>query len=390
MLSCQKHLFFLPEDHHYLNCAYMSPMMEAVEAAGIQGIRRKRNPVGMPSSSFFEEANRLRKRFAALIGTEEAERVAIVPSVSYGMATVAQNTPVSPGQTIVVAHEQFPSNIYAWKRLEARGATLRVVGPPPTPTDRGAHWNARLLEAIDASTAAVCLGHVHWADGTRFDLDAIGVRCREVGAALVVDGTQSIGALPFEMSTIQPDAVVCAGYKWLMGPYSLGLAYYGPRYDEGLPLEDNWLMRRDSEDFSKLVAYQDAYQPGAIRYDVGQRSNFILVPMLIQALDQLLAWTPAAIQAYCDALLRPVLEEATTWGYQVEDPAHRSAHLVGIRAPAHVSMDHLKEALAQHRVAVSVRGSAIRVSPHVYNEPRNAEALREALHAAAFAAEHSL
>ena len=115
---------------------------------------------------------------------------------------------------------------------------------------------------------------MHWTDGTRFDLAAIGARAREVGAALVVDGTQSVGALPFDVQQLRPDALVCATYKWLMGPYSLGFAYLGPRFDDGEPLEETWIGRRGSENFKELVDYQDDYQPGALRYDVGERSNF--------------------------------------------------------------------------------------------------------------------
>jgi len=124
---------------------------------------------------------------------------------------------------------------------------------------------------------------VHWTDGTRFDLVAIGRAARRVGAAFVVDGTQSVGALPFDVREIQPDALVCAGYKWLLGPYAMGAAYFGPRYDAGDPIEENWITRRGSDDFQRLVAYQDEYAPGAIRYDVGERSNFILLPMFIAA-----------------------------------------------------------------------------------------------------------
>lgn len=78
----------------------------------------------------------------------------------------------------------------------------------------------RLKAAIDEHTALVTLGHVHWADGTLFDLKAIRRKTAEAGTWLVVDGTQSVGALPFDVQEIQPDALICAGYKWLMGPYS--------------------------------------------------------------------------------------------------------------------------------------------------------------------------
>ena len=223
MLTCQKDLFSLPEDHHYLNCAYMAPLSRAVEAAGISGLRRKKDPASLTPPDYFAEADTVRQRFGMLVNAAP-ERIAIVPSASYGIATAARNLPVERGQTIILAHAQFPSNVYVWQRLaEARGAEVRMIAPPAG-LNRGQRWNERLLEAIDRRTAVVSLGNVHWADGTLFDLEQIGRRAREVDAALVVDGTQSVGALPFGVEAIRPDALVCAGYKWLLGPYSLGVA----------------------------------------------------------------------------------------------------------------------------------------------------------------------
>lgn len=383
MLACQKDQFYLPEDLHYLNCAYMSPLSRRVEEAGIAGIRRKRNPAIIRPADFFEESDRIRQHFAALINAPDPQRIAIIPAASYGLATAAHNLPIERGQTIVLAHEQFPSNVYPWRRLqEERGAVIRTIHPPEGAA-RGAVWNERLLDAIDAETAVVALGHVHWTDGTRFDLERIGARAREVGAVLIVDGTQSIGALPFDVQAIQPDALVCAGYKWLFGPYSLGVAYFGPRFDAGRPLEDNWITRRGSEQFSGLVDYEDAYQPGAIRYDVGERSNFALLPMLLAALEQVTAWGVATVQAYCHALTTDLLADARDLGFQIEEDAWRSAHLFGIRVPPTIPRERLTDALAARNVNVSIRGSAVRISPHVYNDAADVTALREALHAAA-------
>jgi selenocysteine lyase/cysteine desulfurase len=380
MLSCQRDQFSLPDGVHYLNCAYMSPLSRAVEEAGVAGVRRKSDPTRISPEDFFAESDRLRERFARLINVPDPRRIAIVPAASYGIATAARNTPRERGQNVVVAHEQFPSNVYAWRSLCRRdGLELRTVEPPPDPEARGRGWNERLLEAIDSRTALVALGHVHWTDGTRFDLERIASRARECGAALIVDGTQSVGALPFDVQRIQPDALVVAGYKWLMGPYSVGLAYFGPRFDDGTPLEETWLGREGSEDFRGLVSYRDEYQPGALRFDVGERSNFALVPMQLAALEQLLAWDPARIQEYCRRLTAELVEEARALGFRVEDEAWRGSHLFGLRAPPEVDLARVQRLLLERKVFVSVRGSALRVSPHLYNDRADVDALREVL-----------
>jgi selenocysteine lyase/cysteine desulfurase len=380
MLTCQKHLFSLPEGLHYLNCAYMGPLPKRVEEAGIDGVRRKRDPSSLAPANFFSGADRVRALFARLVNAPDPRRVALIPAASYGLAVAARNTPLRGGQNLVLLHEQFPSNVYPWQRLAREaGAELRTVAPPEGSARRGEEWNARLLEAIDADTALVALGNVHWADGTRFDLEAVGVRARQVGAALVVDGTQSVGALPFDVQRVQPDALVCAAYKWLLGPYSIGAAYYGPRYDGGVPLEENWINRQGSEDFAGLVRYREEYQPGALRYDVGERSSPILLPMFAEALEQLLEWEPARIQAYCASLTGELVREARGLGFGVEEEGWRGAHLFGLRMPEGVDAREVQAALARRRVAVSVRGGALRVSPNVYNDAGDVAALLEAL-----------
>lgn len=378
-LECQKGKFDIPAQVHYLNCAYIGPIPRPVQAAGIGGIQRKAMPYQITSSDFFMESDRARSLFARLLNAADPTRVAIIPSASYGIATAARNLTVVQGQNIIVSAEQFPSNLYTWRKLaQKQGGELRVI-EPGVGRSRGETWNARVLDSIDDATAVVALPHVHWTDGTRFDLEAIGERCREVGAAFIVDATQSLGALPLDVERSRPDAVICAAYKWLLGPYSLGLAWYGPRFDAGEPLEENWLARRDSEDFRGLVHYRDEYQPGALRYDMGERSNFILMPMLVAALELILEWQPARIQEYCRTLTRETIAEVVELGFTVEKEAWRGHHLFGLRTPPGLDLDALQAELHRRRIFASLRGSALRIAPNVYNDRDDMDALIAAL-----------
>ncbi|MGK7311537.1 MAG: aminotransferase class V-fold PLP-dependent enzyme [Candidatus Longimicrobiales bacterium M2_2A_002] len=380
MLDCQRDQFSLPDGVHYLNGAYMSPLLKKVEAAGIDGIRGKRFPVDIGPEDFFAGADTGRALFAALIHGDDPRRVAILPAVSYGIATAARNTPMERGQNLVLAEGQFPSNALIWRRLAAEnGVEVRTVGAPERPRGRGREWTARLLDAIDADTAAIALAPVHWTDGTRFDLPAIGRRAREHGAAFVIDGTQAVGAMPFDVEEVRADAVVCAAYKWLLGPYSLAFGWFGPRYDRGTPLEEAWLARTGSDDFRNLVAYRKEYRPAAARYDVGGRSNFVLMPMAIAALEQLLDWGVAEIEAYCRRLTAGLFDTLAGYGYQADEEQGRAAHLFGLRAPDGLDNTALKAELDRRSIYVSLRGSAIRVSPNVYNTLADIQALQAAL-----------
>ena len=378
-LSCQRAAFSLPPDLHYLNCAYLGPLPRAAQEAGVAGVARKANPMSITPADFFADTEEARRLFARLINGGDGSRIALIPAVSYGVATLVRNTPVSKGQNLVFIGEDFPSDVYAWRKAAATsGADVRVIAPT-VGASVGERWNAQILEAINRDTAVVAVPHVHWTDGTKFDLTAIGRAAREVGAAFIVDGTQSVGALPFDVSEIQPDALICAGYKWLLGPYSTALAYFGPRYDGGEPIEETWIARRGSDDFRRLVEYEDEYAAGAMRYDGGQRSNFILLPMLIAAMRFVLDAGPDRIQEYCRRLVKEPLARVRELGFAVEDERWRAAHLFGLRVPRGLDSARLSQTLKTKNVCVSLRGSAVRVSPNVYNTEHDMEALVEAL-----------
>lgn len=372
-LDCQADRFRLPAGAHYLNCAYAAPLLRDVERAGRAALRRWRTPWRLGPSAYFDEAERARALFGRLIGAPDGERVAIVPSVSYGVALAARNARPRRGTNVVIADGQFPSNVYAWRRAcAATGAELRVVPRP----SRGASWSERLAEAVNARTAVVALGTVDWADGTRFDLETLGRRARDVGAAYVLDGIQSVGALPLDVTRVRPDFLVCSAYKWLLGPMGVGLCHVGERFADGAPLEETWLGRRGSERFAALTDYTDEYQPGARRFDAGGRAHFVLLPMLNAALAQLVAWGPARVQAYCAEIAAPARTALAALGCEVTTD---SAHLFGVRPPAGVPVERARDALVERGVHVSLRNGALRVSPNVYNTADDLAALVEAL-----------
>ncbi|MCZ6519936.1 MAG: aminotransferase class V-fold PLP-dependent enzyme [Bacteroidetes bacterium] len=380
MITCQKEEFFLPEDVTYLNCAYMAPGLKVAEKAGIEGIKRKRLPFNIHEKDFFEPAEELRKVFSHLINCREPKRIVIIPSVSYGIANAIKNIKIGKGENVIITSEQFPSNVYPWIKLcEESGATLNTIHPPQDLSNRGEVWNQKLLEAINQRTKVVAISQTHWTDGTLFDLSSIRKRTIETNSLLIVDGTQSVGAYPFDLQEIQPDVLVCAGYKWLLGPYSIGLAYYGTQFDNGKPLEESWINRKESHDFAKLVNYRDQYQPLSLRYEVGEHSNFILVPMMLAALTKLAEWNPVQIQNYCQSLSNEAINKLRNKGFHVENEPHRANHLWGIKHPKLDDLKFLRSSLEATKVYVSIRGSAIRVSVNVFNDKSDLDKLVKTL-----------
>ena len=367
MLPDQRHLFSLPGDVTYLNCAYMGPQLRSVTEAGLAAVREKERPWELTADRFFTGAERLRATFATLLGGD-ADGVAFVPSVSYGVGLAAANLALDGRATLMLA-DDFPSDVYGWR---AAGPITTVERP------KDGDWTQAVLERLDGGIGVVAVPHVHWTDGTLVDLVAVGEAARRNGAALVVDATQSLGALPLDLDAVQPDFLVAAGYKWLLGPYALGYLWVAPRHREGTPLEANWINREASDDFARLIDYRDAYQPGARRYDVGERSNFVLVPMAQAALEQLLAWGVAEVAETIAALTGYLADGASGLGLDVA-PAHlRGPHLMGLRFPGGLPAG-LPERLAAEGISVSIRGDSIRVAPHVYNTEADCDRLLTAL-----------
>ncbi|WGF87123.1 aminotransferase class V-fold PLP-dependent enzyme [Marinivivus vitaminiproducens] len=373
MLPCQRHLFDLPDDIAYLNCAAHSPLAHAVVEAGGSGLRQKVRPWAIGREHFFELPETARALYAELIGAD-ADGIAIVPAASYGLATAAANLSIGPGRDVLILAEDFPSNVHTWRAQAARSGAAVVTVARPADDD----WTEAVLARLDERIAVAALPNVHWTDGGLLDLARIGERCRALGAALVLDTTQSTGALPLDLDAVRPDFMVAAGYKWLMGPYSLGYLYVAPHRRDGRPLEQNWIAREGSEDFASLIDYRDAYQPGARRFDVGERANFALVPASIAALEMLRDWSVPAVAATLAGLTAGIAERAAALGL-ASAPAHRRCgHFLGLRFPDAPPPDILAR-LAEAGVHVSVRGRSLRVSPHVYNTQDDVDRLIGAL-----------
>ena len=384
MTTCQKSLFNLDEGVHYISCATMSPNLKSVEQAGIEGIMRKSKPHLITQETFFETTIPVKKSFAQLINCPDSERIALIPSTSYGMAIVARNLGFKPNlrasQEILMVHEEFPSDVYAWESVcMEKGLVMKTISPPQTLEDRGKIWNETLINSINANTCMVVISPTHWADGTRFNLEEIGRQCRLYGALFIIDGTQSVGALPLDIQQIRPDALINVGYKWLLGPYSSGVAYFGEYFDTGSPIERNWINRVGSEEFRNLVNYQDHYRPKADRYNVGERSNFILNPMMVAAMTQLLDWGVGNIQDYCKNLLGEPLKILQEKGFWVEDEAFRTNHLIGLRLPKGAEISKVQTEMKKRNVVISYRGEAIRISPNVYNDKHDIDMMVEGL-----------
>lgn len=381
MLPCQKDLFSLESDVHYLNCAYKAPLLKRSEEAANVALIRDRNPHKINGTDFFDDAKIIRQEFAKLIQTQE-ENIAIIPSTSYGLASVLKNLNCKPGKHAYCIENEFPSDflsIHKW--CNTHNAELRTLSFSKGVSTKGGDCNQIIIDSLNGDTSLLLMSAIHWMTGEKYDLKAIGNRCDELGIHFIVDGTQFVGAAPLNVEENKIDALICAAYKWLMGPYSTGLMYLNPKLHKGEPLEESWINRKGADNFAKLTDYNLEYTEGAGRFNMGQYSNFILLPMLKSGLKQINSWGPQNIQDYCLKLGKPLFNCLKKLGLEFEPEEKRAHHLFAIPLNENINLEILKNKMAEEKLILSFRGTNLRIALHLFNNQEDINALIRVLEA---------
>ena len=366
-------LFEIPDELAWFNCASIGPLPRAAREAIEAGAARRAQPWRVTMTHWIDAYEERRSLFAGLAGVA-ADAIALIPSVSYGVAVAARNLDAAPDKQVLLIAEDFPSDVYTWRAFAAeKGCGIVTVARAP-----GQTWTEAILAELDERIAIVAVPTVQWTDGALIDLVAIGARAREVGAALVVDASQSFGVMPLERAAIRPDFLIGVGYKWLLGPYGLAYLYADEKYWDGVPLEQNWLSRLGSEDFSSLVEYRDDYRPGARRFDMGERTALELNDGAVASLRLIRDWEILAIAERLAALTARIESEAKHLGLAISSAPARGPHLLGIELPREAAK-HAFSLLRERGVYVAFRGNAIRIAAHVYNNEADVDRLVGAL-----------
>lgn len=373
-----RELFDVPEDVAYFNCAANSPQLRRSTAAMVEGVQRKGEPWKRKPENFFDLAEEVRTLAAQIFGGA-ADGYAVVPSVSYAISAAARivESEVSPRHNIVVMQEEFPSNVLPWQRV-CRESGAELISVP-----RAAHgdWTQGVLKAVSGDTKVVAVSPCHWTDGTLLDLHAIKARCLETGSLLVVDATQSLGAVPIDIEAIDPDFLAAAGYKWLLSPYGFSLFYVSPRHWGKRPLEESWLARVGASDFAGLVRYNQDYLPGARRFEVGEKNSPAILPGAIEALKQIGEWGVPKISRHLYGVNRLLIEGFRSLGFTVSQ--NTSPHMFGAspapRLLSRVTLGEVVRRLSVGGVYISQRGSSLRISPHLHVTPRDIDSLLGAI-----------
>lgn len=377
MLASQRDAFAIPRDVAYLNAAAWSPLPNAVVAAGHAGVERKAQPWRLDADHDARQFARAREAAASLIGAAPAD-IALVSSVGYGVATAAKLLTVPDGARVLVLAEDHSSPTLEWLERARDGRfTVDTVAQPAD-----GDWTAAVLAAIDrpgaAPLALASISSVHWSDGGLLDMDAIAASLRRHGAALLVDATHSVGVIPTDVATLNPDFLIFPTYKWVLGPYGRAFLYVARRHQDGVPLEQTSYGRRSVDSTRAPYLHDLRFVDGARRFDMGERDHFISLEMAAVGMELMAAWGAEAIQARLAMLTARLAARLGDAGLAVPETRVRAPHVLSVGFPSGMPAGLVAVLAARHCYAAPRLGR-LRISPHVYNDEADIDTFADAL-----------
>jgi selenocysteine lyase/cysteine desulfurase len=352
-------LFPVTERFAYFNHAGVSPLNTQTAAAMRNFIKRT---VEEPFAYIAEDAQAtlldLRQRIARLINARSADEIVLMQNTAMGINTAAQSLPLRPGDNVLVLEGDYPANIYPWMNLAHRGVLTKLV-----PARDGGLDLDLLASRMDSRTRAVAMSTVVFATGFRNDLAAVGQMCSQRGIYFVVDGIQSLGALPFDAQAACADFVACGAQKWMLGPLGGGFLYVR-RELLGELAPGAYVGAASVIDALNYLDYNLTLLPTAERFNLGTSNMVNQIGLhaslaLIQEIgieqigERVLSLAGTAIGALQERGLR----------VSVPAPERRSGIvIVEVDDPAATS-----ERLKASGVIAIPRGKGIRIAPHFYN-----------------------
>jgi selenocysteine lyase/cysteine desulfurase len=379
MLPSQRALFDLPREVCYLNAAGWSPLPLAVQEAGRAGVSRKGRPWELEPDFAAAQHERARAAAARLINADPAD-VALIPSVSYGVATAGRALRPPAGSRVLVLEDDHASPVLEWvARAPAGGFSVETVRRPGH-----GDWTAALLEAVERPgappVAVASVSSVHWSDGGALALEGVARSLRAQGAALVVDATHAVGVVRTDVAALDPDFLVFPTYKWTLGPYGRAFLYVAKRRQaEGVPLEQTAHGRRGVAADRVPYLRDLSFAPGARRFDMGERDHFVSLEMAAVGLEMMAGWGADAVAERLRMLTDRMADGLRgVEGVRIANGRVRAPHLLCLEFPGGMPEGSV-ERLAKDGVHVAARIGRVRVSPHVYNDEEDADRFVEAV-----------
>ena len=358
----------------YLDTATFGPAPRRGLAAAERHARRRDQRACQDFLSWFDDADRVRALAARLLNGRP-EDICFAPNTGTALGWLVQGIRWRRGDQVVALQNEFPNNIYLGHMLEKRGVEFVQA-----PLGGGGFSLEAFCDVLNRRTRLVVMSTVNYATGFRPPVEEIGACLRKRGILYYVDATQSLGALRLDAEAVGADMVAAHGYKWLLAPAGIGVAYVNRRVREWLPpAVISWRSHRDWRQVDSLHHGSPELPAGALKYEGGLQ-NFPGIYALGAILEMMLALGLEPIERRVTALAaqgREVLRRAG--GELLHDRLpHYDSPILAARFPGG-DVGAMAQRLRQARVVVSARHGHLRVSPHFFNNEADLELLAEGL-----------
>jgi selenocysteine lyase/cysteine desulfurase len=367
----------MPRDVCYLNAASYSPLPLRTLEAGRAAVLRKGTPWTFDAAFANRQHERARAAAARLVNADACD-IALIPSVSYGVATAAKVLPIERGSRVLVLEDDHSSPVLEWHaRAEAQAFAVETIRRPGD-----GDWTSAVLACIERSGAPpvslASISSVHWSDGGLIDAEQVGAALRQRGASFLIDATQGAGVVPTDVRRLDPDFVIFPTYKWLLGPYGRAFLYIARRHQGGIPLEQTAFGRRDVRAENAVYFTDTRYLADARRFDMGERDHFISMEMASIGMEMMAEWGTAQVAQRLSMLTTRIAAGFREVGVSVPEPRMRAPHILSLSFKDGMPAG-LVEGLATEGIYVAARLRHLRISPHVYNDEEDADRLVAAL-----------
>ncbi|HEU5015136.1 MAG TPA: aminotransferase class V-fold PLP-dependent enzyme [Roseiflexaceae bacterium] len=355
-----RELFPITRTHAFFNHAGVSPLnMRARDAMNAFNDRTMLEPLSAVFADVSQTILDLRQRFATLINARSVDEIVLMPNTATGLNTAALSLPLGAGDNVLILDGDYPANIYPWLNLARRGVLAKFVPPK----DGGLDLN--LLESrIDSHTQAIALSTVQFATGFRNDIVAAGKLAKERGLYFVVDGIQSLGALPMDVQAANIDFLACGSQKWLLGPLGGGFLYVRKELLDEL-VAGPYVGASSVVDAMNYLDYNFTLLPTAERFNIGTPPfpSYIGLHASVSLIQEAgIENVAQRILGLTDTLINDLGERGYRFSATTA-PEHRS----GIVIFETEQPEQTASYLAENGVVGIPRGKGVRIAPHFYN-----------------------
>ena len=217
------------------------------------------------SNNFTEEAEEevfkeVHKSAASFINAKPYE-IAGGSSATELLCSFAWSYSPQKGENIVSTSSSFPSTVYPWSRVaKSTGAQIRLAK-----SKNGYSSINAISSLIDQNTSVVCISHTEFSNGHTYDLYVLAELAHKKDAILVVDATQSAGAIPIDVEKDKIDVLVTGAYKWLCAPF--GSAFMYIRHNLAKKLNPGLVGFRSHKNMWDLDATRLRYNDDVSKYE---------------------------------------------------------------------------------------------------------------------------